>query len=550
MRRSPETCPTLSTLLAWMLLAVFGLLPSETILARTSEDEKVVETTPAVEITGGSIIGQVSEGVASFLGLPFAAPPVGELRWRPPQAVIPWSGIRDAHDYANDCMQGAFPFDAAPIRTPPAEDCLYLNVWTPAEHSGAALPVMAWIHGGGFVNGGSSPAVYDGSALARQDVVFVGINYRLGRFGFFAHPALSREAPSALLGNYGFMDQIAALRWLQENIAAFGGDPGNVTLFGESAGGGSINVLMTSPLAKGLFHKAIVQSGGGRSSTLISMRPMRESAADGSPSAEAIGVAFAEKHGIEGEDAAAVAALRELAADQVVQGLSMMTMQEQTFSGPILDGRLVVSEVEEAFCDGRQAKIAYIIGANDLEWGFMPLPPDRVEALLAEFGDEREKVLAAYDPQGSGNLGLVGMRLTSDQAMVEPARMLARLAVAAGQPTWLYRFSYIASSQRLSVGGALHATEIPFVMNTVRARYEKATSEEDAAMARAASAYWVAFARNGDPNGEGRPAWPAFDPEEDVILEFTLDGPQAKPDPFKSRLDLVEAQAESVSRAN
>jgi beta-glucosidase len=504
------------------------------------------QTVP-VAVTGGLVTGVVEDGVASFKGIPYAAPPLGELRWRAPQPPAPWEGTRAADAYANDCMQNPFPSDAAPLGTPPAEDCLYLNVWTPAEPSDVPLPVMVWIHGGGFVNGGSSPAVYDGSPLARKGVVFVSMNYRLGRFGFFAHPALSKEQPSAPLGNYGFLDQIAALEWVKGNVAAFGGDPGNVTLFGESAGGGSVNALMTSPLAEGLFHKAIVESGGGRSRTLISMRPLREAAPDGRPSAEAVGVAFAEQAGLTGDDAAVLAGLRALPADELVNGLNLMNQQPDTFAGPILDGRIVPTDVEEAFRAGRQARIPYLIGANDLEFGFFPTPPERTDELLAAFGPDREKAIAAYDPEGSGDKGLMGMRIMSDLAMVEPARMLARLTTAAGQPTWVYRFSYVASSLRPTARGALHATEIPFVLGTVRAKYGDATTAEDEAVADVASAYWAAFARAGDPNGEGRPEWPAYDPVRDVIMDFTLEGPEAGPDPFKARLDLVERLAE-VSR--
>jgi para-nitrobenzyl esterase len=203
--------------------------------------------------------------------------------------------VKEAKAYANDCMQLPFPSDAAPLGTPPAEDCLYLNVWAPEKPAAPKLPVMVWIHGGGFVNGGSSPAVYDGSQFARRGIVFVSFNYRLGRFGFFAHPGLTKESPDAPLGNYGYLDQIAALQWVQKNIAAFGGDPKNVTLFGESAGGGSVNTLMVSPLAKGLFQKAICESGGGRANGPLAAPVLK--------AAEATGVAFAKLVGVEGDDA-------------------------------------------------------------------------------------------------------------------------------------------------------------------------------------------------------------------------------------------------------
>jgi para-nitrobenzyl esterase len=396
---------------------------------------------------------------------------------------------------------------------------------------------MVWIHGGGFVNGGASPAVYDGSHFARRGVVFVSFNHRLGRFGFFAHPALTKENPEGPLGNYGYLDQIAALSWAQRNVAAFGGDPGDVTVFGESAGGGSVNTLMVSPLAKGLFQKAMVESGGGRAGGIMTPRTLEEG--------EAVGVAFAKLAGVAGEDAAALAALRKLPAADVVRGLNMMTMGQQrdTYAGPMIDGKIVVEEPETAFRAGRQAHIPYLLGANNREFGFMPLPPQAVERMLARFGPARDQVLAAYDPEKTGNMGEVGIGLMSDGAMVEPARLLARLASAAGQPTYLYRFSYVASSLRKDTKGALHATEIPFVFETVRAKYGDATTPEDEAIAAAANAYWVAFARTGDPNGDGRPKWPAYSAKDDVIMDFTLAGPVAKPDPWKARLDLVEKAA-------
>ena len=196
-----------------------------------------------VKVEGGAVKGAVADGVLSFKGIPFAAPPVGDLRWRPPQPVVPWTGVKEATAYGHDCAQKPFPSDAAPLGTEPSEDCLVVNVWRPAEKSSAALPVMVWIYGGGFVNGGSSPAVYDGSQFAKQGVVLVSFNYRVGRFGFFAHPALSAEHPGEPLGNYALMDQIAALQWVQKHIAGFGGNPKDVTVFGESAGGMSVHAL-------------------------------------------------------------------------------------------------------------------------------------------------------------------------------------------------------------------------------------------------------------------------------------------------------------------
>ncbi|RYG85444.1 carboxylesterase family protein, partial [bacterium] len=267
------------------------------------------ESAPRASTATGEVVGVRAAGVEAFKGLPFAAPPVGDLRWRPPQPAARWSGIRDASRYGADCMQEPFPGDAAPLGETPAEDCLYLNVWRPAgARAGAKLPVMVWIYGGGFVNGGASPAVYDGSAFARQGVILASFNYRLAHFGFFAHPALSAEQKGGLLANYGLMDQLAAMTWVRDNIARFGGDPANVTVFGESAGGMSVHTLLTTPLAKGLFQRAIVESGAGRGG--LRDRPLT----GGDESAEGRGLAFGRKYGIEGDDAAALAKLRAVPA--------------------------------------------------------------------------------------------------------------------------------------------------------------------------------------------------------------------------------------------
>jgi len=316
-----------------------------------------------------------------------------------------------------------------------------------------------------------------------------------------------------------------------------------VTVFGESAGGGSVQMLMTSPLARGLFHKAIVQSGGFRATGFGAAKHLRQPGPGGAPSAEQIGAAFAAKNGITGEDAAALAALRKLPAAALVNGMNLMKQQPDTYSGPMIDGTIVVEDAETAFRAGRQARVPYIIGANDLELGFLPTPPDRVETMLAGLGDLRQKALGAYDPEGKGDMGRIGMQLSGDMAFVEPARMLARLHSAAGQPTWQYRFSYVAESLRGKVVGALHATEIPFVFNTERAKYGDATTPADTALARAANAYWVAFARTGTPDAPGFPKWPRYSADTDTILDFTLQGPVAKPDPAKARLDVLEAAA-------
>lgn len=489
-----------------------------------------------VHVESGDLRGETADGVTGFKGIPFAAPPVGDLRWRPPQPAATWTGVREAKAYGHDCMQKPFPSDAAPLGTQPSEDCLVLNVWRPAKAEGAKLPVMVWIYGGGFVNGGASPAVYDGSQFARGGVVLVSFNYRLGRFGFFAHPALTAEDPGGLVGNYGLMDQIAALKWVQRNIAAFGGDPTNVTIFGESAGGFSVHALMTTPLAKGLFSKAIVQSGGGRGN-ITPHRQVRGQAPGGPASGESVGLAFAKRQGIEGQDAAALKALRALPADKVISGLNLITMADPTYAGPMTDGQLIVGEPGDLYRAGKAANVPLMVGATGLD-GFSFV--STLDQVYAPVGPERRATAEAlYDPTASHDVRAVGGKLASDMMMVEPARYVAKAVAAQGRKVYAFRFNYVAQSMRKEWPGAPHASDIPFVFDTVKARYGDQLTAQDEAVARETIAYWIAFARTGDPNGAGRPAWPAYDLANDAILQ--IDAPSSSgPDPLKARLDFVQ----------
>jgi para-nitrobenzyl esterase len=497
-----------------------------------------------VKIDSGMVQGVNADGVESFKGIPFAAPPLGDLRWRAPQPAAKWSGVRIADRYGHDCMQTPFGGDAAPLGTTPSEDCLVLNVWRPAEASAKPLPVIVWIYGGGFVNGGSSPAVYAGDAFARKGVIMVSFNYRLGRFGFFAFPALTKADPDhGLLGNYGYMDQIAALKWVQKNIAAFGGDPSNVTIFGESAGGGSVHMLMTSPLAKGLFAKAIVESGGGRGN-LMGDRKVSEDKPN-LPSSETLGVNLARKNGIEGDGADALAKLRALPAETVNDGLSLATMMSagKTFGGPMLDGKIVVEDPQSAYEAGRQAKVPFIIGANtaDIGFGFAPSK----DAAFTAFGSQAAAARAAYDPDGQTPLAAVNTAISMDKMMVEPSRFAAATIAAQGIPAYEFRFGYVAESMKDQWRtGAPHASEIPYVMNTVAAKYGDKLTAKDAAMADTVNSYWANFAKTGDPNGRGLPEWPKYDAQRDALMLFEADGAaRGGADPLKARLDVTAAAA-------
>ncbi|EGF91823.1 para-nitrobenzyl esterase [Asticcacaulis biprosthecium C19] len=501
----------------------------------------VATTAPAdpVTIETGQVRGVAADGVEAFKGIPFAAPPVGSLRWRAPQPAAKWSGVRDAKAFGADCMQEPFPGDDAPLTVKPAEDCLYVNVWRP-EGAKGKLPVIVWIYGGGFVNGGTSPAVYDGSAFARDGVIYVSFNYRLGRFGFFAHPALSQaDEDKGLLGNYGYLDQIAAMRWVQRNITAFGGDPANVTVFGESAGGGSVHNLMTSGESKNLFARAIIQSGGGRGN-LMGARRIRDDLPT-APSSETLGVNFARQHNIAGTDAAALTALRALPAETVTAGLGLHTMGQagDTYGGPTLDGRIVKEVPQEAYLNGRYNKVPVLVGATRADIGrFWVNTPDEA---YASFGARAEAAKAAY----SGDLQTLNADIGMDRLMIEPARFVAATLTAQGVTAWHYRFSYVAESRASEwKRGAPHATEIPYVMDTLPGKYGTAVTAKDAAMAKTAHAYWVNFAKTGNPNGAGLPVWQAYDPATDPILDFALDGTaKPGPDPWKARLDVTAAIA-------
>ena len=442
---------------------------------------------PVAAIESGRVSGTTEDGVESWKGIPFAAPPVGEFRWRAPQPAAKWDGVKQAVAYGQDCMQVPFPSDAAPLGTPPDEDCLYLNVWRPA---GAAekLPVIFWIYGGGFVNGGASPPTYSGASLARQGVLFVSANYRVGRFGTFAHPQLTAEnADDGLLGNYGYMDQVAALEWVRSNIAAFGGDPANVTIVGESAGGMSVHTLVTSPLARGLFARAVVMSGGDGGAM----------GGNGLAAAEKIGVDFAQSKGIAPADPDALAKLRALSAEEVTDGLNMMALFGQqgprTFASPFVDGKLAVA-AGAAYVSGQFVHVPMMIGATSADMG--------------------------------GRTGV----------MVAGARNMAATIAGKDVPVYHYRFSYVAES--VGQPGAQHATDIPFFFDTTAIKHGEQTTPRDVGMGKTMSAYLVNFARTGDPNGDGLPVWPRYARATDMIMDFAEDGQAiARKDPWGPEID-------------
>lgn len=505
---------------------VTSLLAAAVLMMSPTDDPDI---SPRTVVGEGQLIGRADGAVFSFKGVPYATPPVGPLRWRPPLPHPGWEGARDAGGPGAICIQPPANGDPGVGPPPMSEDCLTLNVWTPVD-PGERAPVMVWIHGGGLNNGSGTAALYDGTALARRGVVVVTINYRLGRLGFFDHPALAAErAPGEPAANYGLMDVIAALRWVQDNAVMFGGDPDNVTIFGESAGGALVTRLMISEAARGLFHRAVVQSGLGRDEGTPLAGPRR----DGGPSMQARGEAFAESLG-----ARNVAQLRAMPADDVLRPAPSF------YGGDLLvrDGELIAEDVEAAFAAGREADVPLIIGTNSAEFWWMK-PAD-----LSPYGalddvmtaEERAAFLAAYGGQDGYDAHVL-----SDLVFNEPARRLARLHARNGHPTWLYRFDVVPESNPEPSGGATHASERPYVFDNLHT-VGRPMGERDARAATAMADYWTTFAATGDPNGEGRPAWPEYGAGRDRLLEFTNDGPVAGPVPFADRLDLIEAYYERV----
>jgi para-nitrobenzyl esterase len=468
-----------------------------------------------VRTTAGLVQGtSIDDGrIRVFKGIPYAAPPVGELRWQAPRPSAPWQGVRDATKAGPACTQGSVFGDIAPAAT--GEDCLYLNVWTPARKAGARLPVMVWIHGGGFVAGFGDEPRHDGGAFARKGVVLVTINYRLGVFGFLAHPELTRESGRNASGNYGLLDQVAALRWVQENISAFGGDPRNVTIFGESAGSFAVSALMASPLAKGLFQKAIGESGAfftaaGGTLALGSLAVTEQQ-----------GLKFAASTGAD-----SLAALRAKPAQELLQAAT----KAQLWFAPNIDGYFLTEDVYLTYAAARQAHVPLLAGWNADEMrASVTLRKDKptaqsfAEETRKRFGDQAEAVLKVY-PAG-----------TDEEALESAAALASDLFI--GYATWkwvemhlqtgqapVYRYSFdrkipvppdnkvmgVAATSRDI--GARHAGEIEYVFGALEISLPKVPWEAaDRTLSDVMTTYWANFARKGDPNGAGLPKWPRYE---------------------------------------
>ena len=440
------------------------------------------EPSTQVRVETGTLSGAAEGDLLVFRGVPYAAPPVGPLRWKAPQPALKWNGVHAATKFGFACPQDDAHKEPWAQVGPRSEDCLFLNVWRPAKSG--KYPVMVFIHGGGFTYGAAGVPLYDGTALANRGAVIVTINYRLGRLGFFAHPALTREDPSGLLGNYGIMDQIAALKWVKRNIAAFGGDASNVTVFGESAGAGSVQILMGSPASRGLFQKAISESGAG-GSVLFPIR-------GGAINAELIGNAWTNGLG-----------LKDATADQL-RAIPLADVVKNGRSFPFIDGKVVTRSPGDPFYRDEQMRIPLMIGGNSNESSLGGMTEPAAKALLGD----------AFGPLLDGYIAMTGkprdkavIDLAEDVGFVLPSFALADKQAAANPNTYVYFFDQVPVDQRAGAAGTDHGGELEYVFGTKPV--EHAWDARDAAVSKLMGDYWVRFARTGNPNGGGAPRWPA-----------------------------------------
>jgi para-nitrobenzyl esterase len=490
-----------------------------------------------VTVVGGRVSGVTASGVTAFKGIPFAAPPVGELRWKAPQPVKAWTGVRDGTKFGPSCMQDATM--ARVFNAPPevSEDCLYLNVWTPAKSASESLPVMVWIYGGGFVGGQTSVPAYNGTHLSQKGVVLVSVAYRLGVFGFMAHPELSRESGKGS-GNYGLQDQIAGLQWVKANIAKFGGNPNRVTIFGESAGGLSVSMLAASPAAKGLFQAAISESGGSFGGPKFAneggMTVPPLSVAEGN------GKRFLEKLG-----AVDIKAARAIAADklQAAQGPGL----QATF-WPVFDGDVLPGDQYELYQSKRFNDTPILVGTNSDEGGLFVQPgstPARFEQFVrGGFGKGADAILAAYPHATDSEADKAGRDLMRESTFAWHTWAWAMLQSEKGKgKAYVYYYDHRTPQQP---NGAGHGSEIGYVFGTITAMPTLSATPaapprpEDDKLSELVMTYWTNFAKRFDPNGPGVPQWPAFSPADQRVMFFDAQ-PGARPVPNITQIKALDA---------
>ena len=482
---------------------------------------------PIVAVTGGRIRGLVmARGGAEFKGVPFARAPVGDLRWREPLPAMPWTGVRDATAFGAPCPQNTAnrPLEGS------QEDCLFLNLWTPDWPPAARKPVMVWMHGGGNYAGSASNPSFNGESMARRGVVLVSLNYRLGILGFLAHSELTRESKRHASGNYGLMDQIAALRWVRDNIAAFGGDAGNVTIFGQSAGAVDVNILMTSPVAAGLFHKVIAESGTvTRVPDDATVRMTALGAVMAARSGDTVSDALTREQAEKAGDAlGSLSSLRERPAADLLKVMSAPRMSIGPANGIVIDGWIVPKPPAGVFISGRQRRVPLLIGSNARERS----PPqttaaDFVDAAKAMYGPLAPRAMALYGLDADDPLyGGTSAQWVVDTMYRCPAVAQASWHATAGLPTYEYQFNRAAPGREAA--GAVHGAEVPYVFGTLGVQHNAV----DRQLSEAMQTYWTNFAKTGDPNGRpgtaALPRWPRFDDGRRQYLEFTDEGPMAR----------------------
>ena len=477
--------------------------------------------------------------VRTFKGIPFAAPPVGPLRWKAPQAPAPWIGVRKASEYGARCMQGPIYSDMIFHDTGPSEDCLYLNLWMPAAPTEARLPVMVWIFGGGFQAGSTSEPRQDAGNLSKKGVLVVSLNYRLGVFGFFSHPELTRESGHNASGNYGLMDQVAALQWVRANIATFGGDPDNVTIFGESAGSFSVSALMASPLSKGLFRRAIGESGAFFSAETLPLEPRAAT--------EKAGAAFA-------RSALGTDSLQELRAKPADVVLQAALREKQPRFEPNVDGDFLPEDVAAIFAKGQQAPVPLLAGWN-LDEGSSRTIFGRDAPTVANFqakaqslfGADADAFLKVYAAATDAEAKRAAQDLAGDRFIAYATWKWMEMHQKTGKaPIYRYEFDQTlplpAGSPEGAEATAPHAAEIEFVFQVLSSR-RLAWRPEDRKVSDLMGSYWTNFARTGDPNGAGLPLWPVYSEKDGYPVLHLAADPHAAPDRHRARYQFLDRQS-------
>jgi para-nitrobenzyl esterase len=478
-------------------------------------DEK---TTGVIQLDSGPISGKIEDGVRIFLGVPYAAPPVGALRWKPPQGVASWTQVRNCTAFGPCCPQpkqqdtGQF-----------SEDCLYLNVWTTAENPDAKLPVMVWIHGGGFNFGCTSLPEYNGPSLAKRGVVVVTVNYRLGPLGFLVHPFLARESVHDVSGNYGLLDQIAALKWVHKNIAAFGGDPDRVTIFGQSAGSRSLTLLMISPLSAGLFHRAIAESGG----PIIGSEYLNPAFNGNMANVSKMGRELASRLGCDkAEDVPA--AMRGKSALEVLEAADSKTDifdDGGLFFAPVFDDWVLPKNPLAAYSGGKQHDVPIIVGSTRNEGNIYltneaDLSVEKYRAFLkSRFAGHYAKAFEMFPAHKANEVAPALDRLLTVAANAQPARLVAQSMARMKSKAYLYQFTRLPDTAMARKLGVHHGVELAFVFGNMNK--SDGYDDTDIGLSNAMMDYWVNFAKTGNPNGPGLADWPAYNGKSDVNLEFS-----------------------------